>query len=637
MFLGFKTIRERWRTLFDMIPTRRFVLAAASLILLTIPGCSSGTAVDGYWKGQVTTPVGTLSIALTITAADTSALLDSPALGFTDAPLVATIAGDHVRLVLDVDGEGASAEATATGDEMRGTVSVGKASYPLELRRSVKLGRNYRTEEVTIRNGDVALAGTLYLPKSDRPAPALVFVAGLIPRSNALHFLADLFATRGISVLTYDRRGIGKSTEEPRASFADHASDAAAAVRYLRTRAEIDPRRIGIRGQSQGAWLAPLAATLEPVAFVIAMGGGGVRPWESETYAIPARMRADGFSPEEIAEAAEYMRKMFEVGRTGRGWDELSAMVSTLRNKGSKWLGKYGPVYSSRERLQKTWDGDFSYDPAPALRAIKVSYLALMGEKDVYAPPIKNQAALERLLNMPDRTLRIIPGATHDFHVLGAPLPVMSQEYINTMMEWTMTHAGVATSDRTVSDHSILSTDPRLTIAVDSLLRFVGSFGFDIRDAAHAERFIFADADSKGAVLRLAIVQFETMLPQHPGAYDEPKQKERVRLGSFDFQQTAGLYSFAAAIAAKPGAEAERTREFLREKGLSVESDLLVARFETLIDRQRRKELILFYWEDLSTAGHSRAAINAAQANERAAWFRAFSERAKSRFSIRGE
>jgi hypothetical protein len=260
-----------------------------------------------------------------------------------------------------------------------------------------------------------------------------------------------------------------------------------------------------------------------------------------------------------------------------------------------------------------------------------------MGENDVYAPPIENRAALERLLNMPDKTVRIIPGATHDFHVLGAPLPLVSQEYIHSIMDWTMNHAGVASSRRTVSDHTIISTDPKLTIAIDSSLRFIGSFGFDIRDAAHAERFIFSDVDAQGAVHRLCVVQFENMLPQHPGSYDEPKQKERVRLGPFEFQQAVGIYSFAAAIAAKPGAEAERTRDFLGEKGLSIEGDLLVARFETLTDDQRRKELILFYWEDLTTAGHSRAAIDAAPADERATWFREFSERAKSRFRIRGD
>lgn len=635
--MRFKTVRDAAHILLSMISSRVCPLALASVILMTSPTCASQAAVGGYWTGQVNTPAGTMPIALTITPSETSALLDAPGVGITDGPMILTITGDRIHLVLDIEGVAASADATAAAAEMHGSVTVGSASYPLELRRGVKPERNYRTEALKVRNGDIALAATLYLPKGDRPVPAAVFVAGLTPRGNSVHFLADLFATRGVAVLTYDRRGVGASTGEPRASFVEHATDAAAAVRYLRSRREIDPKRIGIRGQSQGAWLAPLAATLVPVSFVIATGGGGVRPWESEMYAIPARMLADGASAEEIAETTAYMQKLFDVGRTGLGWDELSTMVSTLQRKGSKWLAEHGPLYASREQLQKTWDGQFSYDPAPALKAIQVPYLALMGEKDVYAPPIENQAALERLLKMPDKIVKLIPGATHDFRVLGAPLPLVSQEYLHSIMEWTMAHAGIASSHRTVSDHTIISTEPKLTLAIDSSLRFVGSFGFDVRDAAHAERFIFADADEKGAIHRLGVVQFENMLPQHPGSYDEPKQKGRVALGPFEFQQTVGIYNFAASIAAKPGAEAERTRDFLREKGLSIEGDLLVARFETLTDKQRRQELILFYWEDLSAAGHTRAAIDASTEDERAAWFRVFSERAKTRFMIPAE
>ena len=635
--MSFKTVRNAARILLSMISSRVGLLALASVFLATSLACASPPAVGGYWTGQVNTPAGTMPIALTITPSESSALLDAPRVGIVDGPMTLTITGDRIHLVLDIDGAAASAEATAAAAEMLGTVTVGSASYPLALRRGAKPKRNYRTEAVKVRNGDIALAATLYLPEGDRPVPAISFVAGLTPRGNSVHFLADLFATRGVAVLTYDRRGVGASTGEPRASFIQHATDAAAAVRYLRTRREIDPKRIGIRGQSQGAWLAPLAATLAPVSFVIATGGGGVRPCDSEMYAIPARMRADGVSAEEITDTTAYMQKLFDVGRTAAGWDELSTMVSALQSKGSNWIGKHGPVYSSLEQLKRTWNGQFSYDPAPVLGAIQVPYLALMGEKDVYAPPVENQAALERLLRMPDKTVKIIPGATHDFHVLGAPLPLVSQEYLQNIINWTMAHAGIASSHRTVSDHTIVSTEPKLTLAIDSSLRFVGSFGFDVRDAAHAERFIFADVDEKGAIHRLGVVQFESMLPQHAGSYDEPKQKDRVRLGPFEFQQTVGIYNFATSIAAKPGAEAERTRDFLRDKGLSIEGDLLVARFETLTDKQRRQELILFYWEDLTAAGHSRAAIDAAPDDERAAWFRDFSERAKSRFTIRAE
>ena len=321
-----------------------------------------------------------------------------------------------------------------------------------------------------LRNGDVRLDATLYLPKTDKPVPAIAFVAGLVPRSDSVHFLADLFASRGIAVLTYDRRGVGKSSGERRASFSEHAADAAAAIAWLRSRTEIDAARVGIRGQSQGAWLAPLAAKRVPVAFIIATGGGGIPPWQSETYAIPARMRADGFSAAEVAEATEYMRLLFEVARGSEQWNALIAMMVSLRANGSRWFGKYGPVYDSLDRLRQTWAGEFSYDPAPALRELKVPFLALVGENDVYSPPAATVDALNQSLITADKTVRVIRNATHDFRVAGAPLPLVSEEYVHTLLDWTTAHAGLQTATRSVVGHAIISADPRLRIEVDPSL-----------------------------------------------------------------------------------------------------------------------------------------------------------------------
>ena len=195
-------------------------------------------------------------------------------------------------------------------------------------------------------------------------------------------------ASRGLAVLTYERRGFGGSTGNPRAGFVAHASDAAAALRYLEGRPEVDPHRVGIRGQSQGAWLAPLAAQQVPVAFVIATGGGGIPPWQSELYAVPARMQADRLPPELIADARRYMERMFKVAATGQGWDGFHDMVEELRGRNVTWLDRYAPQYDTQEDLQAAWKRDFSYDPAPALRALRSPLLALMGDHDAALSPI---------------------------------------------------------------------------------------------------------------------------------------------------------------------------------------------------------------------------------------------------------
>jgi pimeloyl-ACP methyl ester carboxylesterase len=583
------------------------------------------SALAGYWSGTVTTPADPLPIGIAIRG--DGATLDASALGLVDKPLRAEVRGETLVLEISIDEQPVTAELTVSGNSLRGGAQVGADRFAIALERSAPPVRTWRTEQAVIDNGEVKLASTLYLPASVSRAPAVVFVAGLTPRGDAVHFLATQLASRGIAVLTYDHRGIGGSTGERRASFSDLADDAAAAVRWLRARREIDPERIGIRGQSQGAWIAPLAATRVPVAFIIATAGGAVAPWQSETYAIPARMHADGFSDAEVAEAAKYMAALFEVGRSGKGWDELAAMMAGLRARGAKWFGRYGSTPDSFERLQQTWRNEFSYDPLPALRAVQVPLLALEGEKDVYAPAEMTSEVLRA--NLKTARVATIKGATHDFHVAGAPLPIMSQEYLSTLIDWTVAQAGLAApaaATPAASGNRVVLSDPKIVINVDPSLPFLGSFGFDIRDAAHADRWVFAQVDATGNVQRLAVVQFERMLPAHRGAYDAHSSNQR-RIGPLSFEQSVGVYNFAASIAAKPGAEAERTRDLLASKGMKVDADLLVARFETLPSADHRSEILLFYWQDLASMQQTRATIDKSL-------FEPFSERARALFTI---
>jgi pimeloyl-ACP methyl ester carboxylesterase len=579
----------------------------------TLLAISLLAAINGYWSGTVTTPTGGLPIGLSI--GDDGASIDAAPLGFVDKPVkVVSRSNDHLQLEMRADEQLVTADLTAAGEELRGKATLGNATFPMSLHRATAPAKSYTAEEVSIRSGDATLAATLVLPKRAAPVPAVVFVAGLAPRGDSARFLSAAFAERGFAVLTYDHRGIGQSTGQRHASFDTLAGDAAAAVRYLASQKEIDAKRIGIRGQSQGAWIAPLAAMGAPVAFAILTGGGGVSPWESETYAVPARMRAAGFADSDLADASRYLKMMFEVGRTGRGWEQLSATIASSRERGAKWLGEYGAVPPSLQYLCELWQGEFSYDPKPALRRLTVPVLALEGENDLYSPPAETLRVLDASLASRDKTLRLVPKATHDFHLAGAPLPLVSNDYLNAMLSWSAARAGIVAADQAVSDHHIVSPSQNVVIDVDPSLPLLGRIGIDIRDAAHAERIIYGTADAAGNVQRLWIAQFEKMLPGHRGEYE-------AHGDPLAFSQSQGRYSFAAAIASKPGLEADQTRDFLARRGFKVDGDLAVARFETLTDQSHRAELIVFYWEPL--AGNTD--------------FATFAEKAKKTFAIRRE
>jgi pimeloyl-ACP methyl ester carboxylesterase len=135
--------------------------------------------------------------------------------------------------------------------------------------------------------------------------------------------VAEGLAARGIASLLYDKRGVGESigASHDLASWDDLAGDVAGAVRYLRSRADlIDPRRIGLIGQSQGTWIITKVAADDPqIRFLVNISGGGISAAEQETYRTGALMRVDGFPDGDIERATAFQRAKFAVARTGVG------------------------------------------------------------------------------------------------------------------------------------------------------------------------------------------------------------------------------------------------------------------------------------------------------------------------------
>jgi uncharacterized protein len=277
----------------------------------------------------------------------------------------------------------------------------------------------YRAEKVSFAStGNVRLSGTVLIP--DRPGPhaAVVMVHGSGPSTrDALWPWADMYARAGIAVLIHDKRGTGASSGSwSAATFDDLADDAHAAVRLLQSRPEIDARRVGLHGMSQGGWIAPLVAKRAPdVAFIIAESAPAMTPVEHERLRVPYQLAADGFAPDLIAHAVSFMDQKFEVARTGEGWDALQAAMARGAREG--WLSYVNPP-PSLENLRWNWDHILSYDPAPALEALSCPVLVLYGGLDSIVPARihrdRMQAALERARTR-DVTIKVFDKANHAF------------------------------------------------------------------------------------------------------------------------------------------------------------------------------------------------------------------------------
>lgn len=131
-------------------------------------------------------------------------------------------------------------------------------------------------------NAGARLAFSLDLPQGRGPFPAVVLGHGSGKTTrDQLRWAADRFVAMGFAVLRFDKRGVGESTgtyvfvgyRDSEEVFPVLASDIAAGVRFLRTRAEIDGKRIGLAGNSQAGWLLPIAASQVEVSFMVLMAG----------------------------------------------------------------------------------------------------------------------------------------------------------------------------------------------------------------------------------------------------------------------------------------------------------------------------------------------------------------------------
>ena len=283
--------------------------------------------------------------------------------------------------------------------------------------RIAKRAETEKREHVRFANGDIQLDGTLISPSAGTKHPAIILVHGSGPedREYMLPF-AHFLVRRGITVLGYDKRGVGRSTGDWRtASFQDLAADVVAAFGYLKTRREIDSSQVGLLGWSQGGWIVPLAVThAKGIAFLISVSGAGLPPAATTVDEARNEMTARGMQPAVVEQVLGLMRLQYDFARTGQGWDEYAAardkLVRRLGRAPDTFPGTPDDSYWAFIRRL------YFYDPAPTLRQLQVPTLALFGELDNNIVADRNAAAWDSALKASgnrDYTLQILPRANH--------------------------------------------------------------------------------------------------------------------------------------------------------------------------------------------------------------------------------
>lgn len=324
-------------------------------------------------------------------------------------------------------------------------------------------GRTASEEAVHFTSGEITLRGTLVLPGGSERHPVVVLFHGSGPEERDL-FMAHWFRDQGIAALAYDKRGVGESGGDFRTvPFMKLSDDGLAAIEYLKTRKEIDAKRIGVWGLSQGGWLGPLAASRSAdVSFVIAVSGPGVSPGEQMIVYYANELRAEGMSESDVREASALRRDIWNYLSNstggGAGYEKAKAELEQARAK--RWYKQvkaqeddlFGPLETPAELSKPDHPGfrwyqhEMNYDPLPTLRAVRVPALFLFGDRDQLIPVGESVAAIRRVQaedGHHEFTIREFPNDDHGMRLTtGEASGEIDPEYLKTMREWLASRIG---------------------------------------------------------------------------------------------------------------------------------------------------------------------------------------------------
>ncbi len=411
------------------MPTARSVLRVLAVyvgsLCLTPVTFASSAQLAGHWEGTMARDGAFLEVSFNFSTlgAQPKGTFTSVTQQAMDYPLnVVAISADGVHFAL---GDSLVFDGKLVSDHIVGTFADDGASGKFTLHRSVPEALPYDSVDVIFHNGAVALSGTLCMPRSAGRHAAVILLQGSGGESRwgTNRFIADQFARSGIAALVYDKRGSGNSTGDWKASsYDDLANDVLAGIDLLASRPDIDPRRIGLHGHSEGGIIAAIVAVHSPseVAFVIAEDtvAGLVR--DQDVYRVSHQIQKAGFTDSQIKSAMDLYKLMLDVACGTRSYQELETAGAPFRDQEwYQWLG----IPPENSYLWTWYPKIGNLDTLVFWRQVRAPVLLAYGERDQLEPVDESLAKIEASLDSVKTpyTAVIVPNAQHNLTVQPEP------------------------------------------------------------------------------------------------------------------------------------------------------------------------------------------------------------------------
>ena len=335
------------------------------------------------------------------------------------------------KLIIDGSNVGMKYEGTfnSKANQFEGTYKEGGVELHLNLKKgSIKIAEAkrpqepikpypYYEEEVVFKNteANISLAGTLTLPNKNGKFPVVILISGSGPQDRDETFmghkpflvLSDYLTKQGVGVLRFDDRGQGASTGDfGKATTEDFSKDVLSAISYLKTRKEIDVKKIGLVGHSEGGIIAPLVANnSKDVAFMVLLASTGI-PGEELSV-----MQSKTFRQFPVKDEVAYeknTRKAIAIVTSNKSDVEIKNELTAHYNNFIR------PILTSlnvpKDKINlfiegqlktslKPWSRYFlQYNPADEIEKLKIPVLSLNGSKDTQVNAKINQDGIRNAL-----------------------------------------------------------------------------------------------------------------------------------------------------------------------------------------------------------------------------------------------
>ena len=189
-------------------------------------------------------------------------------------------------------------------------------------------------------------------------APCVVHFDGLDVTKEIIYAAAaDEFRRRGISLLIVDHPGVGAALRlQGLPSGPDTEKPAGASVDYLETRADVDPKRIGIMALSLGGYYAPRAAAFEK-RFACAVAWGAIFD-----YGKCVADRIGGRGEPSVPGYAEHVNWVFGCDKIEDTLKIVNQM--TLEGVADKITCPLLIVHGENDRQVPLWHAERTYEAA---------------------------------------------------------------------------------------------------------------------------------------------------------------------------------------------------------------------------------------------------------------------------------